>query len=161
MSGTQRIMKAWSCKVEWSDDADIVYAPTAAKARYTLKLRLGDCYPDLQFQEISARRAADRDIALPAQHRLVADLSEAERDIILHAYGHQGGRPERAGYRDHYCCAPGDSRMHRLAWELGLFRGPFGEEDMSRSMWGGVFYYLSDLGKHVARSMLPLYGGEA
>ena len=51
--------------------------------------------------------------------------------------------------------------MHRLAWELGLFRGPFGEEDMSRSMWGGVFYYLSDLGKHVARSMLPLYGGEA
>ena len=51
MSGTQRIMKAWSCKVEWSDDADIVYAPTAAKARYTLKLRTAN-------RTCSSRRSA-------------------------------------------------------------------------------------------------------
>lgn len=158
-----RLRKAWRVKVDWSDDADVVYARSAGAARYSLKLTLGDCYPDLRFDQIKAHRLQSSDMVLPAPHRLVAELSSEERHRILHAYGYNGSwsSPVKAGYRSHYCCEATDAVMHRLAWELGLFAGPFGEgRDGDSGMWAGVFYYLSDLGKTVARSMLPLYPGD-
>jgi hypothetical protein len=152
-----RRAKAWRVRVTWSDDADIVYAASAGKARYELKLRLGDCYPDLQFKQIAASRAKDCDRYLPTPHRLVAELSEQERGIILHAFGATYRRPE-VGYRNHYCTAPGDLTLLRLTFELGLFRGPYGEQAYGQSPgWIGAFFYLTELGKHVALSMTPTY----
>lgn len=92
---------------------------------------------------------------MPAEHRLAAELSEDEREIIMHAFGADSRDP---GYRDHYCTDAGDLLLLRLAWELGLFSGPHGERQNGEPlMWAGAFFYLTDLGKHVARSMLPLY----
>lgn len=157
MAARTRTIKAWQYTTTWSDAIEwgTLFAATASKARYEALLWLRDSYDEITFKDILIRRAAHRDIHLPAPHRIVGELSEAEREIILHAYGYQGNRPEKAGYRDHYCTHPGDTRLLRLAWELDLFRGPFGDQDMTRSMWIGVFYYLTDLGKYVARSMLP------
>lgn len=154
-----RVMKAWTVAVRGCDDTGTCYGPTASKARYTELLRLRDCMPDIQFQDISVRRRSSADIVLPPRHRLVDELSAEERRIVLHAYGYDGNRPENSGYRDHYCTNPGDSRLLRLAWEFGLFAGPFGDQPPTESMWVGVFFYLTDLGKLVARSMVPAYGG--
>lgn len=151
-----RTAKAWRVRPKWSDDSDVVYAETAGKARYRLKLDLGDCCPDLTFSEIIARRASDCDRRLPEPHRIVADLSPPERDIIMHAYGASNHR--NPGYRDHYCTAPGDTRLLRLTWELGIFRGPYGEREYGETPgWAGAFFYLTDFGRHVALSMTPTY----
>jgi len=154
-SPKQRTAKAWRVRVEWSDDSDIVFAPSAGAARYRLKLDLGDCYPDLKFSEIQAWREKESDRTLPAEHRLVSELNHADRRLIMHAFGADSRTP---GYRDHYCTQPGDTRLLRLTFELGLFAGPFGEQAYGQTPgWAGAFFYLTDLGKHVARSMLPLY----
>lgn len=154
-SPKQRISKAWRVKVEWSDDTDIVFAPSAGAARYRLKLELGDCYPDLKFSEIRAWRAKDSDRALPAEHWIVPELSPEDRQVVMHAFGADSRMP---GYRDHFCTHPGSTRLLRLTFELGLFHGPYGEGAYGVTEgWSGAFFCLTDLGKHVARSMLPLY----
>jgi hypothetical protein len=152
----ERIAKAWRVKCTWSDDWDIVHAETASKARYRLRCDLSDCYPDLRFDQIIARRSPEHDRTLPAEHRVVADLTTAEREIIMHAFGASNRRDP--GYRNHYCTQAGDTRLLRLAWEFGIFRGPYGEEAYGDTPgWVGSFFYLTDFGKHVARSMLPTY----
>lgn len=155
---SERIAKAWEYQLRGFDDWGTTWAPTSSKARYEALRGIQDSYSDATFADIRIRRAAHMDRRLPGEHRLVAELDQRDREIILNAYGFQGHRPERAGYRDHYCCHPGNARMLRLAWELGLFRGPFGEGPYGTSPgWAGAFFYLSDLGKHVALSMVPTY----
>lgn len=158
---TDRILKAFKYRVCGIDDGGTIHAATASKARYALLLDLRDLYEDIAFSDISMRRAPELDIKFPPEHRIVAELDKRDREIILHAYGYQGHKPERAGYRDHYCTSPADGRMLRLAWELGLFRGPYGQQDIDQSRWVGVFFYLTDLGRHVARSMIPINGEAA
>ena len=147
-----RTLKAWRCSYGGYDD--IVHAATASKARYMRWLSLVDCCPDIKFAEIAVHRARAHDITLPDEHPLVAKLSHEQRHRILHAYGYNNrpNRPQDWGYRDHYCSAPGDTIMSSMA-ELGLFRGPYGQ---GSDIWGGsVFWYLTELGVHVARSMIP------
>lgn len=154
---SHRTAKAWIARPDWADRGDVYFAPTASKARYACKQQLSDVC-EIGFHEIIVRRAKDHDILLPAPHRIVAELSEAEREIVMHAFG--SGTAKTAGYRDHYCTAPGDGRLLRLAWELGIFRGPYGEREYGDSgIWSGVFFYLTEFGRHVALSMLPTYGG--
>jgi len=48
--------------------------------------------------------------------------------------------------------------MLHLAWEFGLFKGPCGEKAYGETPgWSGAFFYLTELGKLVAASMLPTY----
>ncbi len=150
-----RIKKAWSCRVRRGDGVTTVYAPTAGKARYQFKIDISDPCPDIEFMDIIVRRNRHDDIELPDEHRLVSELTEKQRHIISHAYG---GGSRLPGYRDHYCTAPGDMHILRLTHEFGLFDGPHGEEAYGESpRWSGAFFYLTDLGKQVARSMLPEY----
>lgn len=40
---------------------------------------------------------------------------------------------------------------------LGIFRGPYGVDDKGDTPgWVGAFWYLTDLGKEVALSMIPV-----
>lgn len=154
-----RIMKAWNCGYPGYDEVDVYYAPDASKARYRAYLRWNDC-GDFKLHRIRAHRNEAADMHLPDEHRLVAELSDSDRHIILHAYGYDSYLdPKKWGYRDHYCTAPSDGRLLRLAWELGLFRGPFGTTGYGETPgWAGAFFYLSELGQLVARSMIPAYG---
>lgn len=151
-----RTRKAWECGIRGSGGSDIYYAPTASKARYQAFLDWNDPYPDLKIMDIRVSRAAHCDVELPEPHRLVAELSPVERRFIEHAFGSVSRQP---GYRDHYCAGIAEPPLLRLTYELGIFDGPFGGENEYGDgvHWSGVFFYLTDLGKQVARSMLPEY----
>lgn len=154
-------MKAWRC--EYGGFDEIVYAPSASKARAARLYELSDCCPDITFAEIRVTRAAKHDIQLPPEHPLVVQLSHEERGRVLHAYGYSNRphRPEDWGYRDHYCTEPGCAVMAHMT-SLGIFRGPHGVDKTGGTPgWVGAFWYLTDLGKHVARSMIPAYGSAA
>lgn len=158
---TTRTMKAWRC--EYGGYDQIVHAPTASKARAARFYELLDCCPDITFPEIRVTRAAMHDISLPPEHPLVAQLSHEERGRILHAYGYSNRprRPDDWGYRDHYCTEPDCQIMARMT-SLGIFRGPHGVDKAGDTPgWVGAFWYLTDLGKLVARSMIPAHGAEA
>lgn len=152
-----RVLKAWRVEIKGCDDPGTYYAATRNKARFQAWHQIREVWGEVKFSDIRrCVRVPHLDIVLPGRHRLTAELDARDRDIILNAYG--GGAhipPEKWGYRDHYCTAPGDTRLLRLSWELGLFSGPFGErEHGSTPGWAGAFYYLTDLGKHVARSLI-------
>jgi hypothetical protein len=150
-----RIRKAWCVRPSWSKDSDIVYAATAGKARYGAWLDWRDSFPDMTLMQIIVRRAERADIRLPDEHRLAAELTSRQRAMIAHAYGiDRHGN----GYREHYCTAPGDLDALLIAWEFGLFSGPHGETEYGQTpRWAGAFFYLTALGREVARSMLPTY----
>lgn len=154
-----RRRKAWHCNMSDLDGSFVVYAPTAKKAIHRAYTEMTECHEAPNFLLIRVKRAEKLDVALPPAHRLVADLTEKQRSIVRHAYGlteHHDG-----GYRGYFCTAPGDLNLLRLAWELGLFRGPAGEKEYGRTPgWAGGFFYLTDLGKEVAQSMTPTYRGE-
>ena len=155
-----RTMKAWRC--EYGSDHVIIHAPTASKARAQRWRELRDCCPDIGFHEIRVVRAAHDDVHLPDEHPIATQLSHEERGRILHAHGYSNrpGRPEDWGYRNHYCTAPDCTVMAHMT-TLGIFRGPAGVDKSGDTPgWSGAFWYLTDLGEHVARSLIPLYGGQ-
>jgi len=152
-----RLRKAWDAWPVWAADGerDHFFAETASKAR-AMAYREWNDTGSVKFAEIIVRRAKHKDVVLPDEHRLVADLSHQQRRMVAHAFGKDR---HGNGYRDHYCIAPGNTDMLHLAWEFGLFTGPWGERAYGDTgMFGGAFFYLTELGKTVAASMLPTYG---
>lgn len=150
-----RIRKAWETKVSGFDGMDIVYAETRSRARYLKLLEIRDCFDDVTFRDIGVRRAVYADRELPERHWLADQLTPRQQGVLLHAYGADSRRP---GYRDHFCTAPGNVELLRLSWEFGLFNGPHGERGYGETgAWSGAFFYLTELGRQVAASMLPTY----
>jgi hypothetical protein len=153
-----RLRKAWVAHPKWSKsgDGDVFFAESSSKARYLARLEWSDTL-DIKITQIRVLRAKHRDVILPDQHCLVAELTQKQRHMVAHAFGcDRHGN----GHRDHYCTRPGNLDMLRLAWEFGLFRGPYGEGAYGETPgWCGAFFYLTDLGKLVAASMLPTYEG--
>jgi hypothetical protein len=152
----QRIRKAWDVWPVWADGGkhDHFFAETASKARAAAYRDWSDTL-EISFPEIIVRRAKHKDVVLPVEHRLVSELTPKQRQIVAHSFGrdHHGN-----GYRDHYCVAPSSMDLLRLAWEFGLFTGPWHEGAYGDTgMWGGAFFFLTELGKTVAASMLPTY----
>ena len=148
-----RLRKAYEVEIDGYDDASIYHAPTPSKAKgqALAVLMEFDIDPRKTFMAMRVRRAKHRDIRLPNEHRLVAELTREEQQIVSHAFGENG-------HRDHYCTDPGDRNLLRLSWELGLFHGPFGERSYGATPgWCGAFFYLTGLGRTVARSMMPTY----
>jgi hypothetical protein len=153
-----RVRKAYAVSLDDLRDPAIIHAPTAAKAKGRAMLNMVDCgYHERDiFRRLRCRRAPANDIALPDEHWLVAHLDAKDRQIIMHSYGADEFGHE--GYRNHYCTDPGDRRLLRLAWEFGLFSGPSGEGAYGETPgYCGAFFRLTQLGREVARSMLPTY----
>lgn len=155
-----RLIRAWTVEIDGCDDIGIEYAATRNKAKFQAWHRIREVWDEAKFSAIRrCVRCPTEDIVLPDPHRLTAELDARDRDIIRNAYG--GGshiEPNKWGYRDHYCTAPGDTRLLRMAWELGLFSGPHGRVDEYGDVkgWAGAFYYLTDLGKEVARGLIEV-----
>lgn len=150
-----RLRKAWEVRPEWADAGDIFHAETAEEARQRAMRSLSEFFPDTKPEELRVRRAEHADIRLPDEHRLVAELTERQRSMIAHAYCSRSREP---GYRTHYCTHPGNLDALRLAFEFGIFHGPYDEAPYGdTSTRAGAFFYLTELGQEVARSMLPTY----
>jgi hypothetical protein len=148
-----RIRKAWRIAVRGIDEATIVYAPTASKARSWLYREMDWDWTFKQFLAgITVARCPSSDIALPARHPLAPQLSDRVLHCVVHAYG---GTGLRAGYRDHFYTSDRDA-MPKAAHYHGLFemhrvpRSYAGSSDM-------VSYILTDLGKNVARGEAETY----
>lgn len=148
-------LKAFACRLRGCDDESIEYAATASKARYSFLLRIRDSYDAARFSDVSVRRAAESDMRLPELPAIAGELDKRDHEIVLHAFG--GGshvRPDKWGYRDHYCTAPADERLNRLA-SLGLFHGPHGANAAGETPgWIGAFFYLTDAGKALAQALI-------
>lgn len=157
-----RLRKAWQVWATWQDPwtrTDVTYAPTASRAKALVWSQMMDCsYEGNVWAQLRARRWPERDILLPDLHPSAEPLSAKERHIISHAYG-SSGRSE--GYRSHFVTHPGDLELLRLAWVEGMFDGPFAMRGSRERALDGtpdlVVFTLSNLGKEVARSLLPTY----
>jgi len=149
-----RHCKAWLVRAEWSDDPDghVMFNETAGKARHTY-IQWSDM--DLKYSEIKVRRAKNCDRYLPTRHWIADLLSKQQQQIVSHAFG--------VGHRSYFNCSPGNSDLVKLVFEYGLFTGPHYEWSYFEKLWNygqgdwfGCYYYLTSLGKDVARSLLPL-----
>lgn len=148
-------LKGFECRVRGHDEPAYRVATTASKARADYWRYLGDCCPDLQLMDISVRRAPSHDVTFPDVPSEYANLSDRERDVILHTFG--GGshiQPDQWGTRNHYCCAPTEPLMLGLVAK-GIMRGPYGvDKGGDTPGWTGAFFYLTDRGQTVARALI-------
>lgn len=151
-----RNRKAWSISVKGAKGLDVVFAPSASKARAQVIDTLRDAW-GLTFREAlehvgAATRWHTRDVSLPDRHPLAAQLPADVLHCVVHAYG---GTGERAGYRDHFYTNAGDKTMLGALYH-GLFEVArvdprlFGLRDM-------VMYVLTDLGRNVASGEVETY----
>ncbi|RVT91364.1 hypothetical protein EOD42_22175 [Rhodovarius crocodyli] len=153
-----RHRKAYEVRASSADEPDCVYAPTAAKAKAQLVSRMEDCgWSGNLWAELSARRLPERDVWLSHPHPVLERLTDDEKHAIAHAYGVTSRNP---GYRDHFATHASDMTLLRLAYEELIFTPPAASR-MNPSFLDGtpdmVFFYLTDLGKAVAASMVETY----
>lgn len=146
----RRMRKAWRVTVKGYPEPCIMFARDAGKARIQVWRDIDD--PRVSIIDVTVRREAAADVPLPAPDPMVADLSEAERDALLHAFGLNRSDPVKAGYRSHYYTERDNPVLVRLAG-LGLMR----TEPRKAYEAGLTYFLLTDYGKHVALSMVPLY----
>jgi len=144
-----RLRKAW--EVTYGGyPSQTYFAPTAGKARVQALSDLSDCGGTHRLIDIRAVRAPNFDVKLPERHPLADALSPEEISCLLHSYG-AGNDPFKAGCRSHFFTSWDDKRLCALS-ERGLMK-PRGN---SLSETEGHFY-MTDLGKLVARSLVPEY----
>lgn len=144
-----RIKKAWRIYPPngFFSESDVFYAHTAAKARAEMVRQLDWDDGWAHVLKCKVERAKDLDIHFSTRLPLADDLTKKELHIISHSYG--------TGYRDHYCAGGEDIAIcKRLMDDHGLFYSPFFSlmDDDER------LFRLTDKGKDLAKSVLPLYG---
>ena len=152
-----RIRKAWSAVTEGFDapyNRGIYYGQNASKVRGEIFYNLLDCgYEDankIAFTQTRVLRSREDDIILPDEHWLVQFLSKEQIEIVTHTYG---GTGKHAGYRNHYYTFTGDMPLLRLVYEFGIFEGPCNLNE--KKDYG--YFYLNNLGKEVAQSLVSTY----
>ena len=148
-----RLRKAWSVTVKGGCGmAEIVYAPSAGRARMDTFRTLSDVWSEVRVVDIVVRRAAERDVRLPDRDPIADQLSDAERNCLLHAFGADQGDPTKAGYRDYFYTRRDDPPLVALT-DRSLMA------PMSGDKWGKdmTYFVLTSEGKRVAESLLPEY----
>lgn len=152
-----RIRKAWRVRgpydAEWQ--GSVVFAPTAAKARYKEYLSASDHDDDLKLIDFRVRRAPEEDIALPERHDLASTIRPQSLACLMHATGLNMPRNEKTLKRNNFYTDANDFRIVELE-KAGLMKN-------TRRGWetGSVYFVATDLGIEVARSCEPLYEYEA
>lgn len=150
-NGGFRLRKAWEVTFG-GYPSQTYFAPTAGKARVQALSDLNDCGGTYRLIDIRAVRAPHFDVQLPERHPLADDLSAEETHCLLHSYGGNDD-PIKAGYRSHFFTSFDDKRLCGLT-DKGLMT----PRKNSLSVTEGYFY-MTDLGKLVARSLVPEYRG--
>ncbi|WP_182356651.1 hypothetical protein [Komagataeibacter europaeus] len=146
-----RLRKAWRVTVDGYDGEDVYFAHTAGQARMACWRNM-DCARG-RIIEIRARRWREKDQELPERDPIAATLSKEEIDCLTHAFGVNEYEPWKAGFRDYFFTSSKNEKLLRLV-EKGLMhsgRPPCWKDT-------NVYFRLTELGKHVALSLTPLYG---
>jgi len=150
-----RIRKAWLCLApgyeNWSEEACIVHAPTAGKARYKCFKDFQDAWDDIagsDLLKVRVRRLSESDIELPMACPSIGELTKQQIHIIKHTYGVDSREP---GHRNYYYCSLKKKELLGLV-KIGLMHP--GEQRWTK---GSGYFSLNDRGIEVARSMIPTY----
>lgn len=145
-----RLRKAWMVTISCYDNFEIVYAPSAAKARSETWRTLSD--GNIRLMDITVRRHSSADVHLPLPDPLADQLNDDERHCLLHAYGADCGNPYKAGYRDYFYTHRDDPPLVSLT-KHDLMKPMDGDK------WGEnmTYFILTTKGKHVALSLVPEY----
>jgi len=146
---THRIRKAWRVYIKRYDDAAIVYAATAGKARVQAWHRIDDGIT--RIIDVVARRAPECDVRLPPRSPIADQLSKDQLHCLLHAFG-CGGDVANAGKRDYFYTRHDDPPLVAL-YERGLMR-VMADEAYGPGM---AYFVLTQAGKDVALSCVPEY----
>ncbi|KXV23869.1 hypothetical protein AD942_11085 [Gluconobacter japonicus] len=143
MSGrtdTARLRKAWRAQIMDPDYdlGEIIYAPTASKARYQT-LRRANC-ESITLTGIRVKRTPDNDIILPAVDAVTAALDEEAKSVLNHTL-----------INKRFYTAKDDKAICSLV-QAGLL------EDTGRGWNAGESYFvLTDAGHTAAVSLRPIY----
>lgn len=143
MSGrtdTARVRKAWDVQLMGLDfdPGEIIYAPTASKARYQI-LRRANC-ESITFASLRVRRSPDNDIILPAVDTVTAALDDEAKSVLNHTLINQ-----------RFYTATDDTAICSLV-KAGLM------EATGRGWNTGESYFvLTDTGHTAAVSLRPIY----
>lgn len=146
-----RLRKAWRVSVKGYDGENAYFAHTAGHARM-------DCWRAMDCErgriiDIRVRRWPEKDQKLPEKDPIADTLSTEESGILVHAFGLNEYEPWKSGYRDYFFTSSKNEILLGLV-KKGLMhpgKAPCWE-DMN------VYFRLTALGKHVALSLVPLYG---
>lgn len=153
-----RVRKAWLVSIRGYEGEDVVYAPSASKAKGQKLYDLIEAGYEAReaFAAMRVRRCADRDVLLPERHDLADELTGRQRWIVIHSFA---ANSIRAGYRNHYFADPVDlPDVMALAEVYGLMTGPLNESGYGDTgMWCARFFRLTELGQHIALGLAPLY----
>ncbi|MFT9364872.1 MAG: hypothetical protein ABF572_04940 [Gluconobacter sp.] len=123
--------KAWLVLIRGYEFGQIVYAPTAGKARYQRLLNIDS--DRATFADLSAQRAKHKDIVLPVADQAVAALDSEQKSALTHTL--ENGR---------FYTSTDDTTMCSLA--------------LARLVRNGEAYFvLTDSGRTAAMSLMPLY----
>lgn len=142
------ISKAFRVTPSWSDYGYLIIADTPGKAKYQAYIE-SEC-EDEEWFKWSVKRCKEHDIFENIEHELLEKLTEKEIDIISHMNGNNSRTP---GYRNHYCTGKHGFKDFDNLISLGI---------TTKGSWSGkqCFLYLTNLGKEIAFSMLPVKRGE-
>ena len=149
---TARIRKAWRVTVKGYEHSGLVYAPTAGKARS--EMYGYDAIQGVRIVDITARRASERDITLPARDPIADLLTAKETHCLSHANGTSYGDVNKAGYRDYFYTRYDDPPLVGLVGH-GLMENMWGCEH--GPPMANTYFVLTALGKQVAASLVPEY----
>lgn len=152
-----RLRKAWRVRSPWQESwqGEIIFSPTASKARYQGYLSASEHDDDLKIIDMRATRAPFDDVTLPDRHELANSISPKALECLLHATG--ANEPWRApsGNRNYFYTSANDPQMIELM-QQGLM------ENTKRGWEAGhVYFRATALGLTVAKSCEPLYEYEA
>ncbi|GFE97723.1 hypothetical protein [Gluconobacter sp. Gdi] len=135
-----RVRKAWHAQI--MDPAyglgEIIYAPTASKARYQ-KFLGADC-DSITFASIRVKRMPDEDIILPAVDAVTAALDEEAKSVLNHTL-----------INKRFYTATDDKAICSLV-KAGLMKA-------TGRGWntGESYFVLTDAGHTAAVSLRPIY----
>ncbi|OAG72897.1 hypothetical protein A0J51_01509 [Gluconobacter japonicus] len=135
-----RLRKAWRTQLMGldCDPGEIIYAPTASKARYQT-LRRANC-ESITFASIRVTRSPDNDDTLPAVDAVTDALSEEAKSVLDHTL-----------INKRFYTATDDQAICSLV-QAGLL------EDTGRGWNAGESYFvLTDAGHTAAVSLRPIY----
>ncbi|MBS1093000.1 hypothetical protein JK208_15655 [Gluconobacter sp. Dm-74] len=141
MSGraeTVRVRKAWLVLIRGYEFGQIVYAPTAGKARYQRLLNIDS--DRATFADLSAQRAKHKDIVLPVADQAVAALDSEQKSALTHTL--ENGR-FYTSTDDRTMCSLAQARLVRNT-DRGWGKGE-------------AYFVLTDSGRTAAMSLMPLY----
>lgn len=148
---TIRLRRAYRVQIPGYSGESLIFALTTTDAR-VIAFREFEVHRN-NFPKIRAYRWYDKDQRLPIRHELADKVSEEALSCLTHALGVNEYEPWKPFSRDYFCADPKYAPMLELVkFGMATDTGP-----RTTLTDGSVYFRITDLGREVAMSVVPLY----